>query len=171
MVPADPPDLLSCDRCGNVAVGSGRITCCEATMTPTEPADSITEPDLADLLYDVFGMSDTELEVCLCVMEGGTMSVNELAERIDYDRSVVARHLNHLAALGVVGKQRRLIEQGGHVYVYQPVAPEVVRERLTVAFTTWVRGATEQIATLRKEKVESIADDGDGPAWKLFREE
>jgi len=170
MVPADPPDLLSCDHCGNVAVGNGRITCCEATMTPTDPVDSVDEPELGDLLRDVFGMSDTELEVCLCVMEGGTMSVNELAEQIEYDRSVVARHLNHLAALGVVEKQRRLIEQGGHVYVYEPVAPDVVRERLTLAFTTWVRGATERIGTLRREKVESIADDGGESAWKLFRE-
>ncbi|MBB6647525.1 helix-turn-helix domain-containing protein [Halobellus ruber] len=172
MVPADSPELLSCDDCGNVAVGNGRITCCEATMTATDPVDSVDEPELADLLGDVFGMSDTELEVCLCVMEGGAMSVNELADRIDYDRSVVARHLNHLAALGVVEKRRRLIEHGGHVYVYRPVAPEVVRERLTTAFMTWVRGATEQIGALRREKLESIADaDGGESAWKLFREE
>ena len=170
MVPADPPDLLSCDECGNVAVGTGRITCCEATMTPREPVASVDEPELADLLHDVFEMSDTELEVCLRVMEGGTTSVNELAERTGYDRSVVSRHLNHLASLGVVEKQRRLIERGGHVYVYRPVAPEVVREQLTAAFATWIRGATEQIATLRKEKVESIAA-ADEPAWKLFREE
>jgi predicted transcriptional regulator len=171
MVPADSPELLSCDRCGNFAVGSGQITCCETEMTPTDPVDSVTEPELADLLHDVFGMSDTELEVCLCVMEGGTMTVNELAEQIEYDRSVVARHLNHLAALGVVEKHRRLIAQGGHVYVYQPVDPGVVRQRLTAAFVTWVRGATERIATLRRAKVESIADDGGDQAWKLFREE
>jgi predicted transcriptional regulator len=173
MVPTDSPELLSCEQCGTVAVGSGPVTCCEATMTPTDPIDAVAEPDLADLLSDVFGMSDAELEVCLCVMEGGAMSVNELADRIDYDRSVVSRHLNHLAALGVVEKHRRLIEQGGHVYIYQPVAAEAVRERLTAAFATWVRGATEQIAALRREKVESIADtdDGDEPAWTLFRGE
>ena len=170
MAPADPPDLLSCDHCGNVAVGTGRITCCEATMTPRESVTSVDEPELADLLHDVFGMSDTELDTCLRVMEGGTTSVNELAERTDYGRSVVSKHLNHLAALGVVEKQRRLLDRGGHVYVYQPVAPEIVREQLTAAFATWIRGATEQIATLRKEKVESIADD-DGSARKLFREE
>jgi predicted transcriptional regulator len=171
MAPADSPKLVSCDDCGNVAVGSGPITCCDAPMTTTDPADGVDEPDLSNLLNDVFGMSDSELDVCLCVMEGGTMSVNELTERIDYDRSVVARHLNHLAALGVVEKQRRLIEQGGHVYVYRPVDPAVVRERLTAAFATWVRGATERIGALRREKVESIADADDEPAWKLFREE
>ena len=167
----DSPELLSCDDCDTLAVGTGPVTCCGAAMTPTASVDAVAEPELEDLLRDVFEMSDTELEVCLCVMEGGTMTVNELADRIDLDRSVVARHLNHLAALGVVGKRRRLIEDGGHVYVYRPVEPEVVRRRLTAAFGTWVRGATERLAALRREKVASIADvDGD-PAWTLFRDE
>lgn len=164
------PTLLSCDRCGNLAVGSGSVTCCAATMTPAEPVDAVAEPELDDLLRDIFQMSDAELEVCLCVMEGGTMTVKELAERIEYDRSVVSRHLNHLAELGVVDKQRRLIEQGGHVYVYRPVDPETVRERLTAAFVTWVQGATAEIAALREEKVADIADVDDEPAWTLFRD-
>ena len=165
------PTLLSCDRCGNLAVGSGSVTCCAATMTPAEPVDAVAEPELDDLLRDIFQMSDSELDVCLCVMEGGTMSVNELTERIDYDRSVVARHLNHLAALGVVEKQRRLIEQGGHVYVYRPVDPATVRERLMAAFVTWVQSATEEIVTLREEKVADIAGIEDEPTWTLFRDE
>jgi predicted transcriptional regulator len=103
-------------------------------------------------------------------MEGGTMTVKELADRIEYDRSVVSRHLNHLAELGVVDKQRRLIEQGGHVYVYRPVDPETVRDRLTAAFVTWVQGATAEIAALREEKVADIADVDDEPAWTLFRD-
>jgi predicted transcriptional regulator len=172
MPPSDNSELLSCDDCGNVAVGTGPIACCEARMTPTDPADPVVEPELEDLLCDVFGMSDSELEICLCVMEGGTMTVDELADRVSYDRSVVSRHLNDLAALGVVEKRRRLIKQGGHVYVYRPVEPEVVRQRLAAAFTAWVRVATERIADLQREKIAAIADAGDDdPAWKLFRED
>jgi len=171
MPPEEPPELRSCDRCGNVAVGSKPITCCETTMTPAEPVDAIAKPDLAAILRHVFQMSDTELEVCLCVMEGGTLTVTELAAQIEYDRSVISRHLNHLAELGVVEKQRRLIRQGGHVYVYRPVPPETVRKQLTAAFITWVQGATEEIGTLRQEKVASIADGDDEPAWTLFRED
>ena len=171
MSPEEPPELLSCDRCGNLAVGTGSITCCETTMTPAESVEAVAEPDLDSILRHVFQMSDTELEVCLCVMEGGTMTVTELADQIDYDRSVISRHLNHLSKLGVVEKQRRLIKQGGHVYVYRPVPPETVRKQLTAAFVTWVQGATRQIGTLRQEKVASIADIDDEPAWTLFRED
>lgn len=170
MDPEQPPALVSCDSCGNLAVGTGSIICCEATMTAAEPVNAVAEPELETLLADIFQMSDAELEVCLCVMEGGTMTVRELADRIDYDRSVVSRHLNHLADLGVVEKQRRLIEQGGHVYVYRPVDPETVRERLTAAFVTWVQSATAEIGTLREKKVADITDIDDEPAWTLFRD-
>jgi predicted transcriptional regulator len=140
-------------------------------MTPAEPVDAVATPDLDSVLHHVFQMSDTELEVCLCVMESGTLTVRELAEQIDYDRSVISRHLNHLAKLGVVEKQRRLIQQGGHVYVYRPVPPETVRKQLLAVFLTWVRAATRQIGTLRQEKVASVADTDDEPAWTLFRED
>ena len=171
MTPEEPLELLSCDQCGNLAVGDGSITCCETTMTPAEPVAAVAEPDLESILRHVFQMSDTELEVCLCVMEGGTLTVTELADQIEYDRSVISRHLNHLAELGVVEKQRRLIKQGGHVYVYRPVPPETVRKQLTAAFVTWVQGATKQIETLRQEKVASIADTDEEPSWTLFRED
>jgi len=166
----EPPELLECDNCGNLAVGQGEVRCCDRPMGPAEGSDAVPEPELADLLRTVFDMSDTELEICLCVMEGGDLTVQELADQIGYDRSVVSRHLNHLSELGVVDKQRRILEQGGHTYVYQPVAPEQVRERLTDAFVTWVRGGTDQLGSLRREKVEAIADTGDEPAWEIFRE-
>jgi Predicted transcriptional regulator len=152
-------------------MGTDSMRCCESIMNTVETIDAVTDPDLADLLQDVFHMSDTELEICLCVMEGGTMTVKELAKQIEYDRSVVARHLNHLGELGVIEKQRQLLKQGGHIYIYKPVAPETVRNRLTAAFLTWVSGATAEIATLRKKKVESVADTDDEPAWTLFRED
>lgn len=131
---------------------------------------AVSGPTLAELLRTVFGMSETELEICLCVMEGGDLTAAELADRVGYDRSVVSRHLNHLAELGVIDKQRRLLKQGGHTYVYRPVAPETVRKRLTEAFVAWVGEGTERLRTLRREKVESIAATDEEPAWKVFRD-
>ena len=171
MGPREPPRLVSCDRCNKLAIGAGSIDCCEGSMTPEPPHDAVSEPTLEELLKNVFAMSETELEVCLCVMEGGELTTQELADRIDYDRSVVARHLNHLAELEVIEKQRRLLKEGGHVYVYKSVSPEQVRQRLATAFVTWVHGATKQIASLQKEKVSSIAVSDGEPSWRIFRED
>lgn len=129
-------------------------------------------PSLADLLSSVFDMSESELEVCLCVMEAGEVTVSDLAADIDYDRSIVARHLNHLADLGVVRKNRRLLDGGGHVFVYTPVDPATVRASLQEHFMSWARDASERLSELNREKVENIADTaGDEPQWRIFHEE
>lgn len=85
---------------------------------------------------------------------------------------MVSRHLNHLADLGVVEKHRRLLEEGGHVYVYTPTGPEVVRDRFTQLFLWWVQLATEQLDALRREKVEAIVDAGKRePEWRIYQTE
>ncbi|SHG40232.1 MarR family transcriptional regulator [Halobaculum gomorrense] len=186
----DDTRLFECDDCGALSVGSGGISCCGSAMAqidsagdagsgrdPADDRDSaaaepIPEPALDDLLRVVFGMSPAELDVCLCVMEGGTLTVAELTDRVDYDRSVVARHLNHLASLGVVKKRRQILDRGGDVYAYSPEPPEAVRRRFHEVFLSWAATATDKIDELSREKVEGIADADAGSAtqWTVFRE-
>ena len=175
---------FACEACGNVGVGTGEIRCCDAPMHPVETSLSVdtdtdtdtpaavTGPTLDDLLGTVFDMSATELELCLCVMEGGELTVSALVDDTGYDRSVVTRHLNHLADLSVLHKRRRLLERGGEVYVYTPADPDAVRERFRRLFLAWVGEATALIDDLRREKVESIADSQvDERTWKIYQRE
>ncbi|WP_435064657.1 MarR family transcriptional regulator [Halobaculum sp. EA56] len=182
--------LVECTDCGALAVGGDEVVCCGSAMTPAgrsvddetdEPqsagdpdrADEVggpPEPDLDDLLRVVFGMSPAELDVCLCVMEHGTLTVAELTERVGYDRSVVARHLNHLAELGVVEKRRQLLDRGGDVYVYTPESPETVRRRFRETFLRWAAAGVDRIDDLSREKVEGIAEAESATEWTVFRE-
>lgn len=169
-----PPSatLFECGVCGNLGFGQGEMTCCERTMQPVGEGDGgVTEPSLDQLLQTVFDMSETELDVCLCVMESGEQTATQLAEQVGYDRSVISRHLNHLADLGVVDKQRRLLTDGGHVYVYTPTEPDAIRRRLAGAFLSWSRAATALIDSVSKEKVEAIVDkETDNPQWRIYRD-
>ncbi|MFC6787248.1 MarR family transcriptional regulator [Halobaculum halobium] len=176
--------LVECTDCDALAVGGDEIRCCGSAMTPagrhangpgdgSPPAsdsDDPPGPDLDDLLRVVFGMSPAELDVCLCVMEDGTLTVAELTERVGYDRSVVARHLNHLAALGVVEKRRQILDRGGDAYVYSPKSPGTVRRRFRESFLQWAAGAADRIDDLSREKVEAIAEAGSATEWTVFRE-
>ncbi|MBV0900311.1 helix-turn-helix domain-containing protein [Haloarcula salina] len=162
---------FECENCDGVALANEPPRCCGEAMTPVEPTGAVTEPSLEALTRTVFEMSGSELEICLCVMEGGELTVAELAEQIEYDRSVVARHLNHLADLGVVEKRRRIRPAGGHVYVYTPRDPETVRARLREAFLSWVNLAAGQLDELGREKVEAIAESETGERrWRVFQE-
>lgn len=173
MASGDPGGFTECTECGTVALGPGTVECCAGRMTPVDgDLDGVEAPSLDELLRAVFDMSGTELDVCLCVMEGGEQTVKDLAARVDYDRSVVARHLNHLVDLGVVEKRRRLLEGGGHAYLYSPEPPEVVRRQFRRLFLAWVRDGGTHIDELRREKVEAIvASDADDPQWQIYLEE
>lgn len=164
--------LFECDSCGNLAIGQEEIVCCgEAMKRVSNENIGVSEPSLNQLMRTVFDMSETELDICLCVMEGGEQTVAELAEKVDYDRSVVSRHLNHLVDLGVVDKQRRILKEGGHIYVYTPTDPAVVRRNLLGAFIFWIQGATSLIDSLSREKVEAIVKaDAQDPQWEIYKE-
>lgn len=165
-------ELFECVNCGNLGFGQGEMVCCDSPMeSTTRDAVGVSQPSLDGVMRTVFGMSETELDVCLCVMEGGEQTVAELADRVDYDRSVVSRHLNHLADLGVVDKHRRLRREGGQVYVYSPTDPASVRRNLTAAFVVWAQEATSLVQSLSREKAEAMVErDTQDPQWQIYRE-
>lgn len=168
-----PMDIFECSTCGNIGLGSQEIICCDEPMgIVTEDDPAVDSPTLEQLLQSVFGISETELAVCLCVMEAGEITVKELAEEIGYDRSVISRHLNDLVDLGVLYKQRRLLDRGGQVYIYTPADPETVRQSFRRKFLTWVRESAVLIDELRREKIEAIVESENEDAdWQIFREE
>lgn len=172
---AQPPSsvrLYECASCGNLGFGRDGVVCCDREMTPAaDTSFGVTQPTLPDMLGTVFNMSETELDICLCVMEGGEQTVADLAEQVEYDRSVVNRHLNHLVELGVLDKHRRILKAGGEVHVYRPKGPEEVRRSLIGAFMGWVQQATPLLESLSREKVEAIVEsDAEDPQWRIYQE-
>ena len=168
MTRAAPPELVQCSACDALAIGATDVTCCDEPMERIDPGAAAVEPSLETLLTTVFGISEGELEICLCVMEYGDVTVSELTDRVDVNRSVVARHLSDLVEIGVVERERRLLRQGGHVYVYTPVPEPTVRSRLTASFAAWVEDAAAELDSVSREKVEAISDHGD-ESESIFR--
>lgn len=164
--------VYECRTCGNVGLGDSAITCCTEPMDGIDVDAVVEPPDLEGLLRTVFDMSDAELDICLCVMEGGEQTVQELADRTDYDRSVAARHLNHLVELGVLEKRRRLLKEGGHLYVYSPKPPEEIRRSFKRQFLVWLDAASGRLEELGQEKVEGILEgEAEDTQWQLYHEE
>lgn len=170
--PPSAATLFECASCGNLALGRREIVCCDAVMDPArEEGFAVDRPSLDEVLRTVFDMSESELDICLCVMAGGEQTVADLAATVEYDRSVVSRHLNHLVDLGVVEKRRRLLKEGGQVFVYLPRGPETVRTNLMAAFVVWIREATARIDGITREKVEAVVDrETSEPQWKIYQE-
>jgi predicted transcriptional regulator len=155
---ADGGDLATvyeCRACGTVEETAG--TCCDRPMKEV-PATPIREPDLPLLLRDVFGISGTGLEICVCLMRDGESTVPDVAETLDLDRSTVARQVNHLVDIGVLGKRERLLSEGGYVHVYSPKDVEEVRRRLERGLAAWMRDAESLVEEINRAKVEAAAE-------------
>ena len=143
--------IYECDDCGSVSFGDAPSCCGESEPMEATPVE---HPDLAVVLREVFGISETGLKVCLCLMEDGESTAGDIAERLDIDRSTVGRQLNHLTDIGVLDKRERLLKNGGYVHVYSPVPVEEVRKRLTVGLYAWMEEALELVDTLVDESNE-----------------
>lgn len=151
--------VKECPDCERIILGSNgdQSQCCERRPRRVEMDDVETEsPALEDILGIVFGMNETGLDVCLCVMDAGEMTTQEIAAELDIDRSHVSRHLNHLVALGVLEKRDRLLEQGGRVNIYTPASLDTVRRNFTLGLVAWFVEAVDVIEGVSREKVEAI---------------
>ena len=156
-------EVYECGECGGVSFGDS-VPCCGESMDAIE-AEPVERPDLAVVLREVFGVSETGLKVCLCLMEEGESTAGELAERLGIDRSTVGRQVNHLTDVGVLDERRRLLTDGGYVNVYSPVPVEEVRKRLTVGLYAWMDEALDIVEHVNREKLDAMARaDGDGRA-------
>lgn len=163
-------EVYECQHCGNVTLGDPASNSSEANLTSIEETP-VKRPELAVVLREVFGISETGINVCICLMEEGESTAGTLAERLDIDRSTVGRQLNHLTDIGLLEKRQRLLKDGGYVYVYSPVDVEQVRQRLTVGLYAWFGEALELVENINREKVKALAradGGGDGGTAEIY---
>jgi predicted transcriptional regulator len=164
---AEELTIMECPDCETIMLGGAddRSRCCDEQLRPIETGNvEIEPPALEDLLGMVFGMNETELDVCLCVMDVGEATTSEIAAELEVDRSHVSRHLNHLVDLGVLEKRQRLLEAGGRVNVYTPASLETVRRNFTLGLVAWFDEAVDVIEGMSREKVEAIEALTDHPS-------
>lgn len=154
-------ELYECDRCGSVGIGAGdcSMRCCGQSMAAVDADRTVDGPDVEQLLRDVFGLSETDVAVCLHAMTAGEVTVNEIADRADLDRSSATRTLNGLVDLGALEKRRTLLDQGGYVYRYRPVAPDTVRRRLRRELQLWAKGGLALVDELHRQKLDLVSDE------------
>ena len=154
-------ELYECDECGSVGIGTGdgSMTCCDRAMASVDADRTVDGPDVKRLLRDVFGLSETGVAVCLHAMDAGEVTVEEIADREDLDRSSATRTLNDLVDLGVLEKRRTLLDQGGYLYRYRSVAPESVRRRLGRELLLWTADGLALLDELHRQKLELVSDE------------
>lgn len=111
----------------------------------------MADPDIEDLVGDVsppfehvlscvFGVRDHESRAYLTLLDRPAITVSELADVLDRDRSNVNRSLSTLREKGLVERRRRLLDSGGYVYQYTAIPVDETKRRLHDALDEWVEG-------------------------------
>jgi predicted transcriptional regulator len=171
--------VYECRTCDNYVLSTAadsEMTCCGGTVDRVDDEGaSIQSPETKPLFKQAFGMTGTEMEICLCVMDEGEATANKISEALDVERSVVSRYANHLVEVGFLHKSERNLREGGRVHVYSHATPEEVTRSLTLGFYRWAAEATRLIDEFGRKKMEQMAEkkeaeegneDGVGVYWE-----
>ena len=106
---------------------------------------AVEEPSREEVLRTVFGLGGHDVRTYDAVDESPGSTTRELADDLERDRSNVNRSLNRLREAGLVTRNRRLLDAGGHVYQYSVVgASDDVVSR---AVDRWQSAALDAVAS------------------------
>lgn len=115
-------------------------------------------PDFQHILACVFGIQNHESRTYLVLLERPGSTVAELADVLDRDRSNVNRSLSTLLEMGLVDRQRRLLDPGGYVYQYTATPLPEAKEMLHAALDAWVEDVHERIDEFGLDEGDANAD-------------
>jgi predicted transcriptional regulator len=103
------------------------------------------EPGFQDVLTCVFGIQRHEARTYEVLLDNPGSTVEELAEKLDRDRSNVNRSLSTLREKELAKRERRLLDGGGHVYQYNPTPLPEARDLMHDTLDAWANYVHQRI--------------------------
>ena len=134
-----------------------------------ESMREMLERDLqCENLLDCFhGLSDLDRDVFRILVDAdGPLTVDEVAERIDRERTTAYRSLRRLDEAGVVDREQRSGEGSSYYHVFSPADPDEVADAMQRLLNDWYATMGSLIAEFRETyatRVESGEEVGDRP--------
>ncbi len=103
------------------------------------------EPGFEDVLTCVFDVQRHEARTYLELADRPDSTVAELADVLDRDRSNVNRSLSTLRERELASRNRRLLDDGGHVYQYTATPVPDARQLMHETLDEWCAYVHERI--------------------------
>lgn len=105
-----------------------------------EALDRHLERDLEceGLLECLYDLNDLDRE-CFRVLSvaADPLTIDELAEAVDRERSTAYRSVQRLLQAGLVTKDQVNYDQGGYYHVYRPTDPDMVADEMQQKLNDW----------------------------------
>jgi predicted transcriptional regulator len=95
------------------------------------PITSITRLNstVKDLFIYLYDLSPLDLEVLILLIKNKErLTLEEIAKKVDRDKSTVFRSLQKLVSLGICGKDTKTIKEGGYYHTYTAMDIETFKK-------------------------------------------
>ncbi|MFW5938563.1 MAG: helix-turn-helix domain-containing protein [Halanaeroarchaeum sp.] len=111
------------------------------------------------LLECVHGLKELDKECFqVIVRSNGPLTIDEIAEEIDRERSTAYRAVQRLLQSGFIQKEQVNYDQGGYYHVYKPTDPDRVADEMQRTLNDWYAQMGQLISEFR-EKYSELAEE------------
>ena len=109
------------------------------------------------LLECFHGLKELDRDVFQVLVDAESrLTVDEIAERVERERSTAYRSVQRLLQSGLVQKEQVNYEQGGYYHVYRPVDAEEVTEDMQRMLNDWYAKMGQLIQEFRDKYDDEI---------------
>ncbi|MCG3226176.1 MAG: hypothetical protein H7645_04595 [Candidatus Heimdallarchaeota archaeon] len=122
------------------------------------PLSSFDSDDLTcfDIVRALFGLTDNELEVMVCINHNKPVDVKGITKIIRKDRASIVRSIQRLMDVGAVKKEKVSLERGGYKFLYYTHPIPEFRDRLMELVLRISDRMKTAISGLSEEKCEEM---------------
>jgi predicted transcriptional regulator len=90
------------------------------------------------LLECLHGLKELDREVYMTIVGSPEpLTVDEIADRVDRERSTAYRAVKRLQQTGFVAQEQVNYDQGGYYHVYRPMNPDAVADDMQSMLNEW----------------------------------
>jgi predicted transcriptional regulator len=116
------------------------------------------------LLECVHGLKELDKECFQVIVRNDEpLTIDEIAEKIDRERSTAYRAVQRLLQAGFIQKEQVNYEQGGYYHVYRPTDPDRVADDMQRMLNDWYAKMGQLISEFR-EKYDELAEEAEEAA-------
>jgi predicted transcriptional regulator len=125
-------------------------------------ADAMSEYPKQDmqcegLLECIHGLKELDKEIFRVLTEASDpLTVDEVAEAVDRERSTAYRSVQRLLQSGFVQKEQVNYEQGGYYHVFRPTDPDEIADDMQRMLNDWYAKMGQLIGEFREKYDEAI---------------
>ncbi len=106
-----------------------------------------------NLMACVFGIKVSDVKVYFDILRHGPSRINEIAERINRNRSTVQRSVQNLMNAGLVKRKQVNIKEGGYYFIYEAIPFEEAKKIIKKTIKEWYNNMEKWIDELKFEDI------------------